>query len=36
MPKKINKVVIIGAGMMGRGIAQKMAIEGIMVELVDL
>jgi 3-hydroxyacyl-CoA dehydrogenase len=36
MAKKINKVVIIGAGMMGRGIGQKMALEGLMVELVDL
>lgn len=33
---EIKKVTIIGAGVMGRGIGQKMALEGLSVELVDL
>jgi len=36
MDSEISKVVIVGAGMMGRGIGQKMALEGLEVELVDL
>lgn len=36
MGTMITKVAIIGAGAMGSGIAQKMALEGIAVELIDV
>ena len=34
--KKIKKVAVIGAGIMGRGIAQVIAQCGFLVNLVDL
>lgn len=36
MGAEIKKITIVGTGVMGRGIGQKMAMEGLAVELVDL